>query len=395
MSGSRGAFLRVAGAGALTALTQPSFAAAQTAAGVPLKVGFVMSLSGPGALLGRSVQGALSAYFAMHGGMTLGGRPVTLITRDDNHAPETARRMAQELIVQQQIDVLVGGTSTPEAVAMGQVSTQAKLPYFIINSSAPGILAPAPYAVRTAFLTDDLAPPLAKWLVQNRLPNVYAMVADYSSGADYLASMTKAMTDAGGRVIGSVAFPLDTVDYSSYMLRAKDAKPNAVFGFPGGGPAAISMIKQFNSNGLRASSKLVGTADLVSDELLNAEADDAVGVVTVSNYSPDHDSKLNHDFVRAYRAALTNPTPEDAPSFIPVQAYDALALIDKIVAAQKGGLDAARSMEILRGIQLESPRGMLSFDPQTREVRQTMYVRRVEKRNGRYMNVEIAAFPPR
>jgi branched-chain amino acid transport system substrate-binding protein len=177
-------------------------------------------------------------------------------------------------------------------------------------------------------------------------------------------------------------------------LRVKDAKPDALFGFPGGGPSAISMIKQFNTSGLKASMKLVGTADLVSDELLNAEADDAVGVSTVSNYTADHSSKLNQTFVRAYRAALTNPTPEDVPSFIAVQAFDALTLIDKMVAAQKGPLDAARSMAILRGITIESPRGMLSFDPQTREVRQTMYIRQVQELTGRYANVEIASFPP-
>jgi branched-chain amino acid transport system substrate-binding protein len=380
-------------AAALVVLLVPRAVPAQQ--GAPLKVGLIMSFSGPGASLGRAVLATFQAYFAMHGNQ-LGGRPVTVIRRDDAHSPENARRLAQELVVQDKIDVLVGGTSVPEAVAMGDVSTQAKIPYFIINATVSGVLAKAPYAFRTSYVTQDLAPPLAKWALRNGIKTVYAVVADYSTGSDTLQSFTEAMAAGGGKVIGSVAVPLNTTDFSAYLLRVKDAKADALFAFVGGGPSSINLVKSFSTSGLKAAGmKLIGTPDLLSEELMSSEGDAALGTVTVTNYTAGHNSKLNRDFLKAYRAAVPNLTPEDAPGFMGVQAYDALALIDKAITLQKGGLDAAKTADVLRGLTLESPRGTITIDAQTREAHQPMYVQRAEHGAGRYYNAEIAAFAPR
>ena len=163
----------------------------------------------------------------------------------------------------------------------------------------------------------------------------------------------------------------------------------------GGGPSSINLVKQFSTTGLKATGmKLIGTADLLSEELMAAQGDAAIGVVTVTNYTVGHNSKLNRDFIRAYRAAIPNVTPEDAPNFMTVQTWDALTAIDKAVAAQKGTVDAARTMDVLRGASFESPRGTIAFDPQTREVHQPMYIQRATFADGRYFNAEIAAFGP-
>jgi branched-chain amino acid transport system substrate-binding protein len=288
----------------------------------------------------------------------------------------------------------MGGSSAPEAVAMNEVSTQAKIPYFIINATAPGLLAKAPYAIRTSYLTPDFGPPLARWAVKNGIKSIYAVVADYSSGADTLSSLTDAMAANGGKVVGSVAVPLNTTDFSSYLLRAKDAKPDALFAFVGGGPSSINITKQFNTNGLKSSMKLIGTADLISEELMAAEGPDALGVVTASNYTVDHNSKLNRDYVATYRKLIANPTADDEPSFIAVQAFDALTAMDHAVAGQKGAIDPVKTIDALRGYTFESPRGMITIDPQTREVRESMYIRRTEMRDGKFVNNEIAAFAP-
>jgi branched-chain amino acid transport system substrate-binding protein len=381
----------VAGIAIAVALVLPRATPAQNA---PLKIGLVMKLSGNGASMARSVSASIDAYFALHGGATLGGRPVAIIRRDDTEVPEVGRRQAQELVVQEHVDILMGGTAAPESAAIAEISTQAKVPYFIINATTPGLLTKAPYAVRTAALAADLSPPLASWAVRNGLKTVYAVVADYSTGRDKVAALTTALEAAGGKMIGSVAAPQMTTDFSSYMLRVKDAKPDAVFCFFGSAPGSINVIRQFAVAGLKATTKMIGGGDLTAEELLPAEGDDALGIVTVSNYTVDHDSKLNRDFVRAYRAAIANPKPDDGPSFVDVQAYDALAAIDRAIGAQKGAIDANRTMEVLRGVTFESPRGTISIDPLTREVHQSIYIRRVERRNGRLANVEIAAFPP-
>jgi branched-chain amino acid transport system substrate-binding protein len=377
-----------AAAGLALCLLLPRAAPAQAA---PLKVGVIMSFSGPGASLGRAVNASIDAWLQMHHNL-IGGRPVVLIKRDDAHAPETARRQAQELIVQDHIDLLLGGSSAPEAVALGQVSTQAKIPYFIINATAPGLLADAPYAVRTSYLTPDFGPPLAQWALRNGIKTIYAVVADYSSGADTLASLSQAMTAGGGKVVGSVAVPLNTTDFSAYLLRAKDSKADALFAFVGGGPSSIGIVRQFASNGMKTNMKLTGTADLISEDLVGAEGADSLGVVTASNYTVDHNSKLNRDYVRVYKQVIANPTPVDEPLFIAVQAFDALTLMDHAVAAQKGAIDPAKTMDALRGYTFESPRGTITIDPVTREVHEPMYVRRAEMRDGNFINAEIAAF---
>ena len=383
-------FLAAAAAAALLLL--PHATPAQNA---PLKIGLIMKLSGPGASLARSVNASIAAYFALHHGEVLGGRPVVFVRRDDLEVPETGRRLAQELIVQDKVDILMGGSAAPEAVAIGEISTQAKVPYFIINATTPGLLSKAPYAIRTSILNADLMPPLATWAVRNGIKNVYSIVADYSTGRDKVEALTNGLIAAGGKMTGGVAAPQITTDFSSYLLRVKDEKPDAVFGFFAGGPGSINLIKQFNTPGLKATIKLLGGGDLTAEELLAAEGDDALGIITVSNYSVAHDSKLNRDFVRAYRAALPDVRPDDAPSFVDVQTYDALAAIDRSIGAQKGAIDATRTMDVLRGATFESPRGTITIDPVTREVRQTVYVRRVERRAGRLINAEIAAFPPR
>jgi branched-chain amino acid transport system substrate-binding protein len=359
----------------------------------PLKIGVVMSFSGPGSTLGRSVRASLDAWLQMHHNL-VGGRPVTLIYRDDAHAPETARRLAQELIVSDHIDVLLGASSAPEAAAMDDVSTQAKVPFFIINATVPGLIEKAPYAIRTSYLTPDFGPPLARWATRNGIKTVYAIYADYSSGTDTLAALTAGMAAAGGKVIGSVAVPLDITDFSAYLLRAKDARPDAVFAFVGGGPSSINIVKQFASSGLKQTMKLIGTADLISDELLPAEGPDSLDIVTASNYSADHNSKLNHDYVRIYKQVIANPQPADIPTFISVQAFDAMTMIDHSIGLQKGAIDAQKTIDVLRGYAFESPRGPIRIDAQTREVHESMYIRKTALVNGSYVNAEVAAFPP-
>ena len=195
-------------------------------------------------------------------------------------------------------------------------------------------------------------------------------------------------------MVGSVAVPLNTTDFSAYLLRAKDAKPDALFAFVGGGPSSINIVKQFGSTGLKGTMKLIGTADLISEELMAAEGTDALDVVTASNYTVDHPSKLNQDYVRIYQQVIPNPIPDDAPSFIAVQAFDALTAIDHAVAGQKGAIDPVKTIDALRGYSFESPRGPITIDAQTREVRENMYIRRTEVRGGKFVNAEIAAIPP-
>jgi branched-chain amino acid transport system substrate-binding protein len=231
--------------------------------------------------------------------------------------------------------------------------------------------------------------------VHNKIKTIYGVAINNQTGNDTLQSVSDAMAANGGKMIGTVEVPLNTTDFSSYLLRVRDAKPDAVLAFVGGGPSSINIVKQFSTQGLKSTITLMGTADLLSEELLPAIGPDAVGVITASNYSVAHKSKLNADFVNVYREVIPNVTPDDVPSFIAVQAFDDLTAMDHAVAQQKGAIDPVKTMDALRGYTFESPRGMITIDAQTREVRENLYIlKAVQNKDGKYVNVEIAAYPP-
>jgi branched-chain amino acid transport system substrate-binding protein len=385
--------LRAAGtvAAAAFALFAPQTASAQTAP--PVKIGVIFSFSGAHALLGNSIDTTIAAWLAQHKNL-VGGRPVQIIKRDDNDAPETSKREAQELVIADHVDFLVGAETTPHALAIEGVSTASKTPFFIVNSNTDGILADAPYAMRFAMTWKEAVIPLAQRALKDGAKTAYAVAVDISSGTLAMQIFGDTFAAGGGKLAGTLSVPFGTTDWSAYLLRMKDAKPQAIFVMVAGGSAAVTFLKSFGSTGLGATAKLYATADLTAETSLPANGDEALGVVTSSNYTPLHDSAANRQFVKAYEAQLPKSAPVTLPSFIDVQFYDIFTAIDKAVAAQSGPLDAGKSMSALRGLAFESPRGPVQIDAQTRELRQNIYLRRTERRNGTLYNVDFETIPP-
>jgi branched-chain amino acid transport system substrate-binding protein len=383
--------LSVAVAAALLLLSAPSASNAQTVA--PVKIGVIFSFSGAHALLGNSVDTTIAAWLAQHKNQ-VGGRPVQIIKRDDNDAPETSKREAQELVIQDHVDFLVGAETTPHALAIEQVSTAAKTPFFIVNSNTDGILAGNPYSMRFAMTWNEAIIPLARRALKDGAKVAYTVAVDISSGTLAQQIFADTFNAGGGKAVGSLSVPFGTTDWSAYFLRIKDAKPQAVFAMVAGGSAAVTFLKSFNTIGLHATTKIYATADLTAETSLPANGDEAIGVITASNYTPLHDSPANRQFVKAYADQLPKSAPATLPSFMDVQFWDIFSAIDKAVAAQTGPLDTSKSMAALRGMAFESPRGPVQIDAQTRELRQNIYLRRTERRNGQLYNIDIETFPP-
>lgn len=365
-----------------------SAAAAEQA---PLRIGLVYCFSGPFALAGAQVDAAINLFMKRYGD-SVAGRKVEIVRRDTTGpAPDVARRLAGELVTREKVDILTGVDFTPNAVALAAVSTEAKIPVFSMNAGASVFLPKAPYGARFSFSVPQLAVPLASWAASSGIKSVYSLVADYSPGLDGEKAFQGEFKRGGGQIVGSVRVPLNNPDFASYLQRIKEAKPDAVFVFlpSGGGDLPVLFLKAFNEAGLAASGiKIIGTGE--TDELsIDALGDAALGMVTASHYSAAHDSELNKAFVRDFEAATGG---KQRVSFAAVAAYDTMAAIYKLAEAQGGRLDAEKTAELVKGFKLDSPRGPIEIDG-SRDIVQTIYIRRVERRNGRLENIEFSSIP--
>jgi branched-chain amino acid transport system substrate-binding protein len=358
----------------------------------PLKVGVMFSFSGDNARAGEGLNFGLAAFQKEHGD-TVAGRKVELIRRDTGQmSPETARRIAQELIINDHVDVIMGIAYSPEAVAVGLVSTQAKMPVFIVNSTTINIMKDAPYMVRFGMTSGQLTSPLALYAYTHGLRNVYTLVSDYQTGIDAGESFTKAFTALGGKVVGDVRPPLFAKDFTAYIQRIKDAnpKPDGVFAFIPAGSGPAQFMRTWKEAGLDAKGiTLIGEGGLVGEDDLLAIGDAAQGLITSFHYSAEHPSALNDRFVKDYLAVSGQGI---RPDFAAVAGYDTLAAIYKVAELQGGKIDPDRTMQLLRGMKLESPRGPIMIDPQTRDIDQNIYIRRTERKDGRMVNTEFQTY---
>ncbi|MBR0827191.1 ABC transporter substrate-binding protein [Bradyrhizobium manausense] len=354
----------------------------------PLKIGWLMSYTGPGAAAGAASDAAIDVFFKTFG-KSVAGRKIEIIKRDTTGpAPDVARRLAQELIVGEKVDFLAGMDYTPNTMAVAPLSTSAKVPLLIVNSATSGILAKHPFAVRFGFTTAEMAQQLAAYASKQKFKSVYTFVHEYEPGLDAEAMFIREFKSAGGAVAGSVRAPLKATDFSAYIQRIKDANPDAVFVFMAAGELPPIFLRQFKEAGLDPA-KIIGIGDITDEASLPVAGDAALGVVTAFHYTQTHDSEANKEFARAFKSVA----PDRPLNFLPVVAYDVLRAIRQVVEAQEGELNPDRTMELLKQIKFESPRGPISIDPATREIVQTVYFRKVEKRDGQIVNVEFASTP--
>ncbi len=358
----------------------------------PIKIGIVYSYTGSTADAGPVLDAAVGAWLAQHKGL-MSGRKVELIKRDDTGpAPDVARRLATELVVQDHVDFLMGSTYTPNAVAMATASTQSKTPYCMVNAAGQGLLAKAPYATRLGVTMAQITVPLANWAWKNGVKTVYNVLANYQPGIDGGKAFSDTFTAAGGKMAGEVLVPINNTEFSAYIQRVKDAKPDAVFIFVGAGTPAVAFFKAFHQAGLdKLGIRILASGDALEEDALPQMGDEPNGVISSLNYAAVHDSKLNRDFVNAFHAA--DPTKTLEPDFFAVAGYDCMTAFDHAVAAQKGAIDPDKTMAIWSGLKWESPRGPIQIDPQTHDIVQDMYMRKVTKLGPKYQDVEFATTP--
>lgn len=364
-----------------------------TAAGAadePIKIGVIASYSGPYADYGRQFDDGIALYLDEHGGK-LGGRPVQIIKKDaPGAAPDLAKRLAQELVVKDKINFFAGLDFSPNAFAVAAVAKEAKIPAIVMNASASAITTSSPYVARVSFTVQQVSDPMARWAAKNGITKVYTVVADYGSGADSETAFEKAFTASGGTVVGKVRTPLANPDFSAYVQRIKDEKPQAVFFFFPSGVLPPAFLKAAKERGLEeAGIKLIATGEATDDSYLEATGDVALGLITSHHYSYGHNSEKNKKFIEGiYRVS----GKKLRPSYFAVAAYDGMAALDGALAKTGGDLTGDKVMEALKGLKIDSPRGPIEIDAATRDIVQTVYIRKTEKVNGELVNVEFDKF---
>jgi branched-chain amino acid transport system substrate-binding protein len=358
-----------------------------------VQLGIVNTYSGPSANLGEQLDRGIRLYVKQHEKDLPPVVKLEIIRRDDTGPnPEVAKRMAQELITRDHVQIMAGPVYSPNALAMAPVVTEGKVPFVILNAGTAVITTKSPYIARVSFTMWQASYPLGTWAAKNGIKKAFIAVTDFAPGIDSEAAFTKGFTEAGGQIVGSVRMPVNNADYVPFMQRAKDAGPDAVFVFVPAGKDARGVMKAFGDLGLKqAGIKLIGPGDITTDEELQNMGDVALGVVTAHHYSAAATRPANQAFVKAYKAEFGS---NEDPSFLVVDAYDGMAAIFHAIIAQNGKIDPDRTLELLKTWKSDdSPRGPIMIDPDTRDIVQNEYLRRVEKVNGQLANVEFETMP--
>lgn len=349
-----------------------------------VKIGFIEPMTGPFASTGVEALAGVKQYMADHGD-TVAGKKIELVVKDDAGSPNDTKRIAQELVVNDGAKVLMGFGLTPLAFAAAPIATQAKVPMVVTSAATASITEKSPFIARTSFTLPQAASTIGDWAAKNGIKTAVTLVSDYAPGKDAQDWFVKSFEKGGGKVSQQLTVPLQNPDFSPFLQRVADAKPDAVFVFV---PAGVGsqFMKQFKERGLADDGiKLIGTGDVVDDQILNGIGETALGVVTAHHYTAALTTDVNQKFVSAFEKANNGMRP----NFMAVGAYDGMALVYKALEKTGGDTDGQKLIDAMKGLSWESPRGPVSIDPETRDIVQNIYIDKVEKKDGEYYNVPI------
>jgi branched-chain amino acid transport system substrate-binding protein len=360
-------------------------AAASAQAQQTVKIGVVMSYSGQFADPGAQIDNGIKLYMKQNGD-TVAGKKLEIIRKDSGGvAPDVAKRLSQEVIVRDGATILAGYDLTPNALAAADVSAQAKTFMVNMNAATSVITTKSPYMVRTSFTVFQVNEALGAWAYKNGVRKAYTLVSDFGPGHDGEAAFQKGFKDAGGEIIGQARYPVANLDFTAFLQRAKDANPDGIYIWVPGGPQPAAIGKAIAERGIDKSKvKIMGQGELTYEDALKSMGDAGLGLITAFHYDFNHQSAKNKAFVQAYNAEFKRN-----PDMFSVGGYDGMHAIYEALKKTNGATDAEALVAAAKGMKWESPRGPMMIDPATRDVVQTVYIRRVEKVGGQLLNVEF------
>ena len=350
-----------------------------------VKVGMVMPMTGPLAAAGQQVLAGARLYMNQHGDM-VAGKKIELMVRDDASSGETGKRLIQELIVNDKVDV-IGGGPTADLLPSAGIITETRKPTVIMISSTTAVVGKSPFFVRTSCTLAQSSAILADWTMKQGLGKAVTLVTEFAPGLEAEQTFTDNYKAAGGQIAEAIRVPLRNPDFAPFLQRVREAAPQALFVFVPSTQAA-TFARQFVERGLdKAGITLIGPGDLVDDEALPGMGDAMLGTVTAHFYSAAHASALNAAFTAAYRKEAN-----DGANFMAVSGYDGMHAIYEALKKTSGSSEGNALIAAMKGMAWESPRGPMSIDRDTGEVVHNIYIRRVEKTDGELRNIEFKTF---
>jgi len=353
----------------------------------PLKLGLVQSMTGAFNTTGKAVVNGALLYLKQHGDI-VAGRKIEVIVKDDATTPDTAKRLTQELLVNDKVEIL-GAGMTPSAMSMAPLVTEAKIATVVMLAGASVVAERSPYMVRTSWTLGQSSATIADWAVKSGSKRVVTLVSDWAPGLEAEAVFKERVIKGGAEIVGSMRPPLMNADFAPFLQRARDLKPDTLFVWVPA-PVAGLLAKQFVERGLDKSGiRIVGPGDsLTDDDELPGMTDAVLGIVTAYHYSAAHDSPVNESFVAGFKNAYGK-----RPNGIALGGYDGMHLIFEALKRTGGNASADAMIAAMKGMRWESPRGPMEIDARTRDVVHNEYIRRVERVNGELLNVEFETYP--
>ncbi len=349
-----------------------------------IKIGLINVTSGQFADAGIQLDNGVKTYMKQHGD-TVAGKKIEVIRKDvGGVAPDVAKRLAQELIVRDKVDILAGFLLTPNALAAGDVSAEAQKFMVVMNAATSIITTKSPYMIRTSVTLPQVAETFGTWAAKkNGIKKSYTMVTDYGPGHDFEGGFTRAFKEAGGEIVGSVRFPVANPDFSAFVQRAKDLNPESIMIFIPGGAQPAALGKAFAERGVDPTkTKILGSGETTSEQALKSMGDAALGIITAWHYEYTSKDPKNQEFAKTFREMHGRN-----PDFFSSGGYDGMHAIYEALKKTGGKADGDSLIAAAKGLKWDSIRGPMSIDPETRDVVQTIYIRKVEKVGGEVMNV--------
>jgi branched-chain amino acid transport system substrate-binding protein len=368
--------------------------AATLAVGAPclaqdaVKIGLIVPLTGPFTSAGKHLVAGARLYMQLKGD-TVAGKKIELVIKDDTGSAEMTKRFAQELVVNDKVSILAGFGLTPGAMAAAPIATEAKMPEVVMMAATSVITERSPYIVRTSFSVPQTTVPLATWAVQNGIKKVVTIVSDYAPGIDVETAFKQRFEALGGQVVTSLRVPLANPDFAPFLQRVSEIKPDALLGFV---PAGVgpTFMRQFVERGLDKSGiKFIAEGSVTEDDIVEQIGDAGLGVITSHHYSAAHDSPENKAFVAEFKKANGGMRP----NMMAMQSYDGMHMIYEAMKKTNGSTNGEALVNAMKGLSWASPRGPVTIDPETREIIQNIYIRKVERVDGELYNVEFMTIP--
>ena len=385
MTFNRRQFIQAAGAGlGASALGIPSIVRAQ---GAPIRLGLMTVKTGPLASGGLDMERALIMYLRERD-YTLAGRKIELFVGDSGGVPAQARSKIQELVEKDRINVMIGPLAAGEALATDDYIRQQSLPTLSVAAAEDMTQRkPNPWFVRGTSTSAQCAHPLADYCYKTLKYRRMAVIADdIPYGHEMCAGFQRVFEDLGGKIVQKTFPPLTVPDYGTYLAQLKTNIDGIFLGFAGSN--GFRYVRQFNEYGLRGKVNMVGGMTALDEAVLRNMKYEAIGIITTCWYSAKLDTPLNQKFVEAFRAEAKYD-----PGFYAAATYVEAAVLEAALKAVKGRIeDKTAFMKALRGIKVDTVRGRVAFD-QYGNVVGNVYIRKVEREEGRLVNTVIYTYP--